>query len=165
MTLASTTSERRDLFEQVIRQRGKAFTQLAFCLCRDKEQAAEICAEAFARAWPHWRDGKIDELGPYVRQMVVNLCRKAWRRQLISRHYESQLPTAIRSEAHSDFELIDAVLRLPPRQRVVVVLRYFEDLSEREIAELLSVAQGTVKSRMSRALAALRSAVEDDSYA
>jgi RNA polymerase sigma-70 factor (sigma-E family) len=164
---ALTTRERRQQFEQVVRERGTGLTQLAFCLCRNKEQAEDLCAEAFANAWPRWQAGAVDDLVPYLRLTIVNLCRKAWRRETVSRRHAAELASSHVSgpaPVH-DFDLVDAVLRLPPRQRAVVVLRYFEDLSEHETAALLSVSTGTVKSRVSRALTALRSSYEGGPHA
>jgi RNA polymerase sigma-70 factor (sigma-E family) len=161
-----TTSGRQEVFEQVLRDRGKALTQLAFCLCRNKEDAQDLCAEAFASAWPRWQEGKVEDLTPYLRQVIVNMCKKAWRREAIARRYAPQLAADLVGEESSvqhRFDLIDAVLRLPPRQRAVVVLRYFEELSEQDTASLLSIATGTVKSRVSRALTTLRSSLEGES--
>ncbi len=161
-----TTAGRQEVFEQVLRDRGKALTQLAFCLCGDKEDAEDFCAEAFARAWPRWQEGKVDDLTSYLRQVIVNMCKKAWRREAIARRYAPQLVSDVVGEegsAQHRFDLIDAVLRLPPRQRAVVVLRYFEELSEQDTASLLSIATGTVKSRAFRALATLRSSLEGES--
>lgn len=166
MPVPLTASERRQMFEQVMRDKGLALTQLAFCLCRNKEQAEDLCAEAFTRAWPRWEAGTVEDLTPYLRQMIVNLCRKTWRRELITRRHAPQLASAVVEPSSSHhFDLIDAVLRLPARQRAAVMLRYFEELSEQETAALLSISTGTVKSRVSRALTALRSSYGGESYA
>ncbi len=166
VSVSLTTTERRHVFELVMRENGPPLTKLAFCLCRNKQLAEDLCAEAFARAWPRWESGKIEDLTPYVRQMVVNLCRKSWRRELVVRRYQPQLAASTVTDPSTprDFELIDAVLRLSPHLRAAVVLRYFEDLSEAETATLLSISTGTVKSRVSRALTILRTSYEGDSH-
>lgn len=165
-----TAVERRQVFEQAMRDHGRGLTQLAFCLCRDRSQAEEFTAEAFARTWRRWEDGKVDELVPYLRRTVVNLAKQGWRKELLGRRRQSQLISLLSTGGHDQssaggFELVDAVLRLPRGQRAVVVLRYFEDLSEQETAELLEISTGTVKSRTSRALTSLRSLYEGDPHA
>jgi RNA polymerase sigma-70 factor (sigma-E family) len=162
MSVVWTAAQRRQAFEEYLRDDAKRLTQLAFCLCRDKTKAEDITAEAFARVWVRWQDGKVEELGPYLRRAVVNLCKKSWRRELVARRSEAQLATVLpREPATGDLDLVDAVLRLPGPQRAVIVLRYFEELSEKSVAELLGVSAGTVKSRTSRALAALRLVYEE----
>jgi RNA polymerase sigma factor (sigma-70 family) len=161
------TAERRRVFEQALAERGTSLAKLAFCLCGNKEEAEDLCAEAFALAWPRWEAGKVEDLGPYLRQIVVNLCHKSWRRDVVRRRHEPQLATSVVGEVSisRDFDLIDAVLRLSPRLRTTVVLRFFEDLSEEETAALLSISTGTVKSRLSRALTILRSTYDGGSHA
>jgi RNA polymerase sigma factor (sigma-70 family) len=162
MSVVRTDIQRRQVFEETLRDDAKALTQLAFCLCRDRTKAEDITAEAFARVWVRWRDGKVEELQPYLRRTVVNLCKKSWRREAVARRYQSQLAILLPNETGTgDLDLVDAVLRLPGPQRAVIVLRYFEELSERAVADLLGVAAGTVKSRTSRALASLRLVYEE----
>jgi RNA polymerase sigma factor (sigma-70 family) len=92
--------------------------------------------------------------GGYLRMVVVNLCRDHLRRQARSRHHVLPAPLP---EAPADIdETWTAVCRLPPRQRAAIVLRYYQDLPEAEIAALLGCRPGTVKSSLSRALASLR---------
>jgi RNA polymerase sigma-70 factor (sigma-E family) len=154
-----TPAERRRAFEKSMQQDGKALAQLAFCLCGDKTRAEDFAAEAYARTWSKWEEGKVEDLRPYLRRTVVNLCRKSWRRELVARRHRAQIaPVLVEENKSGDFDLIDAVLRLPGSQRAVIVLRYFEEMSEKATAELLGVSTGTVKSRTSRALHALRSA-------
>jgi RNA polymerase sigma-70 factor (sigma-E family) len=154
--------QRRQVFEETLRDDARGLTQLAFCLCRDRTKAEDITAEAFARVWERWREGKVEDLRPYLRRTVVNLCKKSWRRELMVRQYQSQLATVLPDEATTiDLDLVDAVLRLPGPQRAVIVLRYFEELSEKTVAELLGISTGTVKSRTSRALASLRLVYEE----
>jgi RNA polymerase sigma factor (sigma-70 family) len=162
MSVVWTAIQRRQVFEETLRDDAKGLTQLAFCLCRDRTKAEDITAEAFARVWARWRDGKVEELRPYLRRTVVNLCKKSWRREAVVRRYQSQLAMLLPNEtATGDLDLVDAVLRLPGPQRAVIVLRYFEELSEKHVAELLRVSPGTIKSRTSRALASLRLVYEE----
>lgn len=162
MTVVWTDLQRRQAFEETLRDDAKGLTQLAFCLCRDRTKAEDITAEAFARVWVRRRDGKVEDLLPYLRRTVVNLCKKSWRRDMVARHYQSQLAMSLEDEnGAADLDLVDAVLRLPGPQRAVIVLRYFEELTEQHVAELLGISPGTVKSRTSRALATLRLVYEE----
>jgi RNA polymerase sigma factor (sigma-70 family) len=162
MSVVRRTVERRQVFEESVRDDAKRLTQLAFCLCRDRTKAEDITAEAFARVWVRWRDGRVEELRPYLQRTVVNLCKKSWRRELVARRYQSQLAMVLPQEtANGDLDLVDAVLRLPGPQRAVIALRYFEELSEKAVGELLGISAGTVKSRTSRALASLRLIYEE----
>lgn len=99
-------------------------------------------------------------LDAYVRRIVVNennsLWRRAWKRR---EHSTDDLPEPAVLDEYDDglgAALWEHVQTLPPRQRSVVVLRYYEQLSEAEIAEVLGISVGTVKSQASRALATLR---------
>ena len=141
--------------------------QLAFFLCRDRGEAEDLVSEAYARTWRRWESERVDELVPYLRRTLVNLAHKRWRRELLFKRYlsRSSVALAIGQDFNREVELVDAVLRLPSPQRAVMVLRYFEDLSEEETAQLLGVAVGTIKSRTSRALSSLRTTFEGDLYA
>jgi RNA polymerase sigma-70 factor, ECF subfamily len=159
VSVLGTTEERRLIFENSMRNDGKALAQLAFCLCGHRATAEDLTAEAFARTWGRWQAGKIEDLLPYLRRTLVNLCRKSWRRERVARRHQSRFASPLFEEPkYGDLELVDAVLRLPSPQRAVIVLRYFEDLSEQVTAQFLGISPGTVKSRTSRALASLRSA-------
>lgn len=167
MVPAVSTAQRRRVFEQVMQTEGRRMAQLAFCLCHARAQAEDLVSEAFARTWRRWEAGQVDDLISYLRRAVVNLARKRWRREQLFRRNQSRLPVtaSVGPGVGQQVELVDAVLRLPGHQRAVVVLRYLEDLSEQETAELLGVSVGTVKSRTSRALSALRATYEDDHHA
>jgi RNA polymerase sigma factor (sigma-70 family) len=96
-----------------------------------------------------------------VRRVTVNLARKARYRKFLAIRYESQLDAMLQVDdgqgaAATRVDVVRAVMGLPTHQRVVIVLRYLEDLSEIEVAELLGISLGTVKSRSSRALSALK---------
>ena len=161
--MADDDVEARRRFEAVLAAEGRRTTQLAFLLCGNRADAEDLAAEGYARAWRSWRAGQVDDLVPYVRQVVVNLARKRWRHRVVVRRYREQLADGQRTLLASSrdpaarLELVDAVMHLPPPQRAVVVLRYFEDLSEQATAGLLGISPGTVKSRLSRALTSLRS--------
>jgi RNA polymerase sigma-70 factor (sigma-E family) len=145
--------------------------RLAFLLLRDPNLAEDVAQEAFARfiaRLPKVRDP--DAIDAYLRRSVVNLCRKHWRRSARERAFlRRQGPIdAARTSLQPDVGTADAMHRalegLPYRQRAALVLRFYEDLSERDAARAIGCAIGTIKSLTSRGLAALREelAHEDD---
>ncbi len=109
-----------------------------------------------AKAWFSW--GRIDgEPEPYVRRILVNTYASWWGRRWHGEQPTEQLPDpGSDRDDGAGLDLWAAVGRLPRRQRAVVVLRYFEDLSEADTARLLGCSVGTVKSQASKALAKLR---------
>lgn len=131
--------------------------QIAF----DRETAEDLVQFGLLKAWEHWpRLQKMDDPVAYVKRAIVNRHLSSWRR--ITRRevlYGSppepaETPSDDGSVA-SDWA-VEALRALPPRQRVVIVLRYFDDCSVAETADLLGCSQGTVKSQSSRALNSMR---------
>jgi RNA polymerase sigma-70 factor (sigma-E family) len=131
-------------------------------LTADADAAEDVVAEAIARAWPHWRAGRIADPAAYVRRVAVNLALRRWRRLTLSRrrdHAALDWPQQARDGAVDVVErdrTLRAVMRLPPRRRAVIVLRFYDDLVEQQIADTLGISVGTVKSQLSRALEQLR---------
>ncbi|MGW2161086.1 SigE family RNA polymerase sigma factor [Nonomuraea sp. NPDC001699] len=139
----------------------------AYLLARDWGVAEDLVQTALLKAWQAWpRLG--DEREAYVRKIIVNLhvswWRRRWRRaELTSESPPDQAQAADHMGQADDRELVwQALGRLPARQRAVVVLRFFEDLTEVQTASTLGCSVGTVKSQASRALAKLR---VDESFA
>lgn len=152
-----------------------SLVRLAWLLVHDQSLAEEIVQDAFVSAHP--RMGELRDAGnalAYLRRSVVNACRSTFRHQGVQARYltreagradavgrasaESAEITALR---HNEGEtLMDAVRRLPRRQREVLVLRYFSDLSELQIAQALDISPGSVKAHAHRGLAALRASME-----
>jgi RNA polymerase sigma-70 factor (sigma-E family) len=142
--------------------------RLAYVILGDAAIAEELVMEAFLKTFSGWwriRDrARIDA---YLRRAVVNLCRSRIRRKAIEArvnatlHSREQVTTpAWDPERHETGRLVwQAVQTLPERQRAAVVLRYFEDLPEAEIAEALQCSVGTVKSQLSKARAKLERAL------
>ncbi|MFC4785405.1 SigE family RNA polymerase sigma factor [Nocardioides sp. MAHUQ-72] len=135
----------------------------AVAITADAAAAEDALQSAYAKAFASWRRvAAADHPEAYVRRMVVNEIlagrRHGWgRRERPSESVEPATPVA--SPEHDVVvhgALWPAVRQLPVRQRAVIVLRYYEDLSEREIAAVLGCSQGTVKSQASAALANLR---------
>jgi RNA polymerase sigma-70 factor (ECF subfamily) len=131
--------------------------------------AEDAVQEALVRAWVKAEKGEaIDSLPAWVTTVAMNLSRKAWRRALAERQAKERLPPADGSSGIEVEEAIDvraALARLPRRQRETAVLRYVLEMDTREVAGVLGVDEGTVKSHLSRARAALARALaaEEDS--
>ena len=141
---------------------------LALVMLGDASAAEEVASEVFVKAFSGWRRFRSIEHPPsYLRAMVVNECRsRIRRRQVEERVNEEELRHArVASPADErigDLDLLAAVRSLPPRQRACVVLRYMEDLPDREIAETLGCSIGTVKSQLFKARAKLERELADE---
>src|SRR5262245_47543790 len=128
-------------------------------LAGDRAAGEDLVQEALLRCLPAWE--RLDPQGveAYIRKVMARLAWRA-RRQPLNLHlssYHSEPATADIADASAELtDLRQALTSLPPKQRVVLVLRYWQDLNEAEIADLLGCRQGTVKSRASRAYAQLR---------
>jgi RNA polymerase sigma-70 factor (sigma-E family) len=154
-------------FGQVVAEHHHGLAQLAYVMCGDRQQAEDAVAEAYARVWPRFRRGKVDDLLPYLRRAVVNEIRGGWRRKLLERREETRRQVDWRAGLSPESEIDDnallwpALLQLPATQRAVVVLRFLEDLSEEQTADMLGLKVGTVKSRAGRGLEQLRRLLGD----
>ena len=146
-----------------------SLVRLALLLVDDVASAEDVVHDVFA-ALASRRDGLRDRsaaLG-YLRTAVVNRSRSALRRRRTARAYappldlEPESPDSLAVLAEEHREVLAALGGLAPRQREVVVLRYWSDLSEAEIATTLGISRGTVKSTASRALSALESALQHE---
>ncbi len=165
-TRAQDKDERKDAeFAAYMSARQPSLLRTAYLLTGDQHTAEDLVQTALAKlylAWDRVQDrGMIDS---YVRRILVNennsLWRRAWKKREVS---TDTLPDHQGvSDRHDDGQsaaLWEFVQTLPRKQRAVVVLRYYEDLSEAEVAEILGISVGTVKSQSSRALAGLRARV------
>ena len=146
-------------FEEFVGSRSTSLLRTAYLLTGDHGRAEDLLQTALAKAWRSW--GRINEHPePYVRKILLNTYASWWRRRWNGEQPTAELPDGPapsgddRTAERAD--LWDAVVRLPKRQRAVIVLRFYEDLSEAPTAALLGVAPGTVKSQTSKALRALR---------
>lgn len=156
-------------FEAYVAAHQARLLRTAYLLCGDHGQAEDAVQNTLARLHLAWaRLSRHDALDGYARRALVNEVHGRWRRPWVRRERPvADLPDAPVDRAPrpaSDVApaLWAALQRLPPRQRAVLVLRYYEDLSEAEIAAALNVAPGTVKSQASKGLANLRDVVALD---
>jgi RNA polymerase sigma-70 factor (sigma-E family) len=134
--------------------------RVGFLLTGDWDQAEDLAQEAMARTWAAWpRVRGYDRPGAFARKVLLNRHRSLLRRAVVeARHRLASRPEE-RSQpdfAGDDLVLWQALRRLPARQREAIVLRYYLDLPEAEVARLLRVPAGTVKSWTHRGLARLR---------
>ena len=141
--------------------------RLAYLLTGDRDLAEDLVQDAFVKVagrLVHLRDP--DAFGPYLRKTIVNMSRSYFRRRKLERaHLEATRPevhhdnttTALDREA-----MWESLGRLTQRQRAAIVLRFYEDLPEAQVAEILKCRPGTVKSLVSRGLETLRNEVRGE---
>jgi RNA polymerase sigma factor (sigma-70 family) len=141
-------------FEELYRRELPAMVRLAHLLTGSNIAADDLAHEAFLRVRDRW--ASLDNPGGYLRVVTVNLCRN-WARSSQRRiAREQRVAAPATPDERVDVELLELVDRLPFRQRAVLVARYWLDLPEAEIAELVGCRPGTVKSLASRGLDTLR---------
>lgn len=137
--------------------------RLAWLLCGDRDRAEDAVAEAFAKAYRLWGRQRIENSRAYLRRAVVNETNSALRRLVRDRNYAAWRTGDDRGAPGHDDRLADheavgaALARLSPRQRTAVVLAYYEDLSQEQIAQAMGCSLGAAKSNLSRGLGNLRS--------
>lgn len=165
MTTAAPT------FDDYVASRGAALLRLAFMLTGDRHLAEDLTQDVLIRVYGRWsRVSGVEQIDSYVRRALVN-AHVSWRRRRSSGEVplaepsDAARPDAVStdgSEAAADRDQAWRLLAtLPRRQRAVLVLRYYEDLPDREIADVLGCSAGTVRSQASRALATLRGSLQD----
>ncbi len=136
--------------------------RLGVLLLRDQGLAEDVVQDSFVAIHRHWKRIDPATAPAYLARTVVNRSRSAQRRRSVAdRHRPDPLPDGAPADAsvlvtERRTAVLDALSGLPTRQREVLVLRYYLDLSEREIANALGISQGAVKSHASRGAAALR---------
>lgn len=146
-------------FSAFVATRSGRLLRTAYLLTQDASLAEDLLQTALTKTWFAW-DRLDDDPVRYVRRVLVTASVSWWRRRWRAELPTEQLPEPSAGATVDDragaHDLWTALRNLPPRQRAVVVLRYYEDLTEVETADLLGCSVGTVKSQCSRALARLR---------
>lgn len=143
-----------------VTQRSPRLLRTAYLVCRDWATAEDLLQTALAKAWRVW--GRIEkDPDPYVYRILVNThsswMKRRWRGEIPTERPPDRPDEGDSATAADDrTELWAALGRLPRGQRAVLVLRYFEDLTEPQVAAILGCSVGTVKSQASKALAKLR---------
>jgi RNA polymerase sigma-70 factor (sigma-E family) len=154
-----------DAFAALFAGRAAALRRTAYLLCGNWYRAEDLTQTAFAKlyaAWPRLRDEAAAEA--YLRRTLLRTYlddnRRAWRGE---RPTETLPETAVVESSPDDrLVLLDALAQVAPRQRACLVLRYFDDLSVEDTAEVLGCSTGTVKSNTSRGIDTLRRLIGDD---
>lgn len=158
----------KNSFATVFNEHHRRAVRLAYLLTGDVDQAEDIVAEAFVKVYPRWSRGEVRDIGSYLRRAVANETNSTLRRRYLERNVaqrrsgdERGVRTLDEGAADRD-QVWQAIQLLPDRQRKAVVLRYYEDLSEAETAEVLGCSIGTVKSQVSRGLSRLQTLLGED---
>jgi RNA polymerase sigma-70 factor (sigma-E family) len=149
----------RDDFSEFVAARGPALQRTAFLLTGDWGRAEDLLQTVLVKALRHW--ARVSQGSPeaYVRAALARTAISSWRLR-----WNGEVPSAALPEGTTDGwsevdrrkVMFDALRQLPPRQRAVIVLRFYEDLTEDAVAEALGVSIGTVKSQTFKALQRLR---------
>ncbi|MGK5738206.1 SigE family RNA polymerase sigma factor [Micromonospora sp. URMC 103] len=148
-------------FREFVAARSGALLRTAYLLAGDWATAEDLLQTALTKTYLAWRRlGGIEAVEPYARRVLINTSTSWWRRRWHGERPTEVLPEhagADEIERQLDRDLLWRHLRaLPSRQRAVLVLRFYEDMSESQTAALLGISTGTVKSQTSRALTTLR---------
>ena len=154
-----------ETFHEFVVQRSPALSRTAYLLTGDHQHAEDLLQSALARTYRHWRRIHDGDPEAYVRRVMYHQQVSWWRRRRVAERLDAS-PVERGGGDHSEdtalrLSVVAALARLTARQRAVVVLRYYEDLTEKETAAVLGVAVGTVKSQARDALARLRTLLPD----
>ena len=154
-------NDRNASFEQFVAERSTALLRTAHLLTGDRGHAEDLLQTALIKTYRHWdRIRDRDDPSAFVRRVLVTT-HAGWRRRLRVSEFVSTTPllTGVSEPAFDTGDrqvMVAALAQLPPRMRAVLVLRYWEDLSEAGTAEVLGCSVNTVKTHASRGLARLR---------
>jgi RNA polymerase sigma-70 factor (sigma-E family) len=148
-------------FRDYVRTRRRALLRTAYLLTGNLADAEDLVQSALAKTYFAW--DRIEDRGAldgYVRRAIVNTHISWWRRRRVQEYPTDELPDQAVADHASNSDLHEtlrqAINRLPDRMRAAVLLRYYDDMTEAEVAEVLGVTPGTVKSTVARAVARLR---------
>ena len=162
VTMAERTQVRDAEFEAYMHARQPSLLRTAFLLTGNRHSAEDLVQTSLAKLYLAW--DKVNDRGSvdgYVRRIMVNENNSLWRRGWKKREHATETlperPVVDEYDEGDSSALWEIVQTLPRKQRAVVVLRYYEQRTEAEVAEILDISVGTVKSQASRALATLRS--------
>jgi RNA polymerase sigma factor (sigma-70 family) len=151
---ARTEGPAGQTFEALYRTHYPAMKRLGFLLTGSDEVAEDLVHDVFLRAAGHL---PLDHPASYLRAAVVNACRSHHRRAAVARRHQPSPPPLVMPRELVEFQ--DLLLAIPLRQRTAVVLRYFCDLSDADIAEVLACRPATVRGLVMRGLANLREVI------
>lgn len=159
------TGRHASRLEELYERHADAAVRLAYLITADRELANDVAQEAFVRVAGRFRHLRYpDAFDAYLRRTVVNLCMSHFRRRRVEREYLERArgpePTTDPPELGTRDELRLALHRLPARQRTAIVLHYYEDLTEDEVAAAMRCSTAAARSLVSRGMETLRTIVE-----
>lgn len=157
----ASRASHQDALSAAFKEHYVALTRMATLVTGDPNVAEDLVQEAFVRAAQPITKLPEADVRPYLRTTVLNLWRNQLRRLSIERLVSLRLSAPVELPLEERDAVWRAVLRLPPRQRACLVLRYYEELTETEAARVLHCSVGTIKSQTSRALERLRKELRD----
>lgn len=144
-------------FDRFVTERAPGLWRTAWFLTGDAHKAEDLVQTALARVFGRYHAVDTDEqFEAYVRKTMVRVHCSWWRRRWNGERPSEVLPEASNEMRPADIDLARALAALPAMQRTVLVMRFFEDRSVEEVARLLGISTGTVKTHTSRGCAALR---------
>lgn len=154
------TLARRGLEELYVAHAGDAY-RLAYVLTGDRDDANDLVQEAFVRIAARFRHLRNqDSFGFYLRRALVNLARSEFRKRSLEQRFvrtsQGPAPQTVMPDVATRDTLFQALLRLPPRQRVALVLRFYEDMTEDQAAAILGTSARAVNALVARGLSRLR---------
>jgi len=156
-----------DEFRGFVTARGPALLRTAYLLTGDQQLAEDLVQTALEKAVTHWSSIRVAAAAEsYVRRTMYREQVSIWRRRRVSELTSASVPEPRREGAAGEpvedrIAMRAALMRLGRRQRTVLVLRYFEDLTEQQVADALGISVGTVKSQAHKALTHLRETCGD----
>jgi len=152
-------------FGEYVRSRSHTLLRAAQAMTGNRADAEDLLQATLVKAYQSW--DRIDDpaaLDNYVRRVMVNTHISGWRRRRVDEYPTDEIPDSVAEDSTGDTDLRDvmqrAIDRLPRQMRAAVVLRFYDDMTEPEVAEALGVSVGTVKSTVARAVAKLRNDAE-----
>jgi RNA polymerase sigma-70 factor (sigma-E family) len=149
----------QELLRSVYERFYRPLVRMCALIVSDRATAEDIVQDVFVRGAARISHLEPDNIAAYLRRGIANECRNRSRHQAVKRRVHPRLvevPTGATTTSEDRDEMWSLIVQLPFRQRACLVLRYYEDLSERETAAALGCSAGTVKSQTSRALRTLR---------
>lgn len=153
-------------FREFAASRLDQLGRFTFLLCRDWHRAEDVVQKALTKLYLNWTKAAIRSPDAYVRRIIGNLLIDEQKLQWFRRERSSyRLPERVQPDPAENgatrVTMLDALSRLPARQRLAVVLRHWEDLSVEQTAEVMNCSPGTVKSQTARGLQAMRGLLEE----
>lgn len=155
-----------DRFRELVSARSAALLRTAYLLVGDRARAEDLLQTALLKTYCAWGRIEPGAAEAYVRRVMVTTSVSWWRRRSSTESVVAAVPDGGSVDGTADVVEAEAIrqllLTLPPRQRVVLVLRFYNDMTEVDIAQTLGISRGAVSNHIARGLAALRSRIGEE---